>query len=254
MHATKRETEILNTVRLKGSVTTMELAEMLGVTDQTIRRNVIPLVERGLVKKVHGAIVAPDRLLEAPFHRRMLENQDAKQNLATVVAATIADGDSIMLDAGSTTSYVAQALVDKKNLTVITNSAQIASTLAPNPTNKVYFAGSELRSDDSAAFDAQALKTFNQFDVQYAILSATALHAQRGIMVQKAHEAELSRMLISRASHVIVAADSTKFDRKSLISVCEFSDIQTLVSNEAPIGELAEALETNNVFVSTPNT
>lgn len=252
MHATKRETEILNTVRLKGSVTTMELAEMLGVTDQTIRRNVVPLVEKGLVKKVHGAIVAPDRLLEPPFHRRMVENQQAKQDLAAAVGAVIEDGDSIMLDAGSSTSYVARALVSKKNLTIVTNSAQIASTLAPNPTNKVYFAGSELRSDDSAAFDAQALKTFSQFDVQYAIISATALHPTRGVMVQKAHEAELSRLLISRCNHVIVAADHTKFDRKSLISVCDFSEIQSLATDQIPTGDLGKALLDQNISIISP--
>lgn len=249
MHASERETQILNTVRLRGSVTTMELAEMLKVTDQTIRRSVVPLVEKGLVKKVHGAIVAPDRLMEAPFPRRMLENQEEKQRIAAKVANLISDGDSIMLDAGSTTAYIAQALSDKQNLTIITNSAQIASTLAPIPSNRVFMAGMELRSDDAAAFDSKALDVFNQFDVQYAILSVAALHHSRGLMVQQPFEAEISKALISRSDHTIVAADHSKFERRALVEVCPLNGIETLVTNTTPPEDLASALTSSGVEI-----
>ncbi len=249
MHASKRESQILNTVRLRGSVTTGELAEMLNVTDQTIRRSVIPLVEQGLVKKVHGAIVAPDRLLEAPFHRRMHDKQEEKQRIAQKTAELINDGDSIMFDAGSTTTYIAQALQDKHDLTVITNSVQIASILVLNPSNKVFMAGMELRSHDAAAFGTRALKVFNQFDVQYAILSVAALHHERGLMAQTPYEAELLRVLISRADHTIVAADNSKFERKALVETCGFNEIKTLVTNTKPSLELTETLAANNVSV-----
>ncbi len=247
MHATKREAQILNMVRLHGSVTTMDLAEMLDVSDQTIRRSVKPLVKQGLVEKVHGAIVAPDRLLEPPFHRRMLEQQNEKQRIAQKVASLIKDGDSIMLDAGSTTAYIAHALCDKKNLTVVTNSAQIASTLAPITGNRVFMAGSELRNHDVAAFDATALNTFRQFDVQYAILSVAALNHNRGFMVQQQYEAELSRVLIELADQAIVAAYHSKFERKALAQVCAPEQIDILITDQAPLEDLSKALKKWNV-------
>ena len=249
MHASKRESQILNTVRLRGSVTTGELAEMLNVTDQTIRRSVIPLVEQGLVKKVHGAIVSPDRLLEAPFHNRMHHKQEEKQRIAEKTASLINDGASIMFDAGSTTTYIARALHDKHNLTVITNSVQIASILVPNPSNKIFMAGMELRNHDAAAFGTRAVEVFNQFDVQYAILSVAALHHERGLMAQTPYEAELLRVIINRADHIIVAADHSKFDRKSLVETCGFNEINAIVTDKKPSSELTDILSANNVSI-----
>ena len=242
MHASQREKEILNAVRLHGSVTTMELAEQLGVSDQTIRRNVKPLVEQGLVEKVHGAIVAPDRLLEPPIQRRMTEQQDEKLRIARKVVEHIQDGSSLMLDSGSTTTFVAQALYDRNDLSVITNSAQIAVTLASKPGNRVYMAGTELRTHDAAAFGADAIDVFRQFDVQYAILSMAAINHERGFMVQQRFEAEVSECLMERADQVFVVADHSKFERRALVEVSCPEKVAKLVTDSAPPTALADAL------------
>ena len=242
MHASQREKEILNAVRLHGSVTTMELAEQLGVSDQTIRRNVKPLVEQGLVEKVHGAIVAPDRLLEPPIQRRMLEQQEEKIRIAAKVAEQIRDGSSLMLDSGSTTAYVAQALYDRNELSVITNSAQIAMTLASKPGNRVYMAGTELRNHDAAAFGADAINVFRHFDVQYAILSMAAINHERGFMVQQRFEAEVSEQLMDRADQVIVVADHSKFERRALVEVSHPEKVSKLVTDSTPPQALSDSL------------
>ena len=96
---------------------------------------------------MHGAIGLPSVVGEAPFERRMRENADAKRAIARLVAATIHDGDSVMLDTGTTTSFLARELLSHRRLTVVTNSSDIARTLATVNGNKVYMAGGELRSD-----------------------------------------------------------------------------------------------------------
>jgi DeoR family glycerol-3-phosphate regulon repressor len=164
----------------------------------------------------------------------MLEYRDEKQKIALKVVSLVKDGDSLMLDAGSTTAYIAQALCVKKNLTVITNSAQIASILAPITGNRIFMAGSELRSHDTAAFGVNALNVFKQFDVKFAILSVTAIHDQRGFMVQQQFEAELSRMLMERADVSIFAADHSKFGQKALVQVCPPNQVDMLITDASP--------------------
>jgi DeoR family glycerol-3-phosphate regulon repressor len=111
-----------------------------------------PLTENGSVLKIHGAVGLAGQVGEAPFQRRMRENADAKRLIARAMAQMIHDGDSVMLDTGTTTSFVARELLGHRRLTVVTNSSDIARTLATVNGNKVYMAGGELRSDSGAAF------------------------------------------------------------------------------------------------------
>ena len=114
-----------------------------------MRRDVKPLTKDGSVLKMHGAVGLPSVVGEAPFERRMREQADAKRAIARLVAATIGDGESVMLDTGTTTSFLARELLNHRRLTVVTNSSDIARTLATVNGNKVYMAGGELRSDSA---------------------------------------------------------------------------------------------------------
>ena len=106
----KRHGEILRLLGEQGTVTIADLAERLGVSLETVRRDVKPLTDDGIVVKMHGAIGLPSMTAEAPFERRMRENAEAKRTIARMVAATIRDGESIMLDTGTTTSFLAREL------------------------------------------------------------------------------------------------------------------------------------------------
>lgn len=249
MIRTQRQTDILRLVQLQGACSIGELAEKLNVSDETIRRTIRPLVARGLVSKVHGGITLPDGLGEPPFHKRMMENTAAKQRIAERVAATVTDGDTIMLDCGSTTAFVARALSQHGGLTVVTNSAEIARTLATNASNKVFMAGGQLRSDDTAALGAEALAFVRQFRVRHAILSLGGLGADGSLMVYHLAEAEFSRAVIGQAEHVIVAADASKFARPSLVRICGPEKMDMLVTDAPPPPALARALAENDVTV-----
>ncbi|RVD51629.1 DeoR/GlpR transcriptional regulator, partial [Mesorhizobium sp. M8A.F.Ca.ET.023.02.2.1] len=104
----KRHGEILRLLQEEGTVTIASLADRLGVSLETVRRDVKPLTSDGSVLKMHGAIGLPSMIGEAPFERRMREHADAKRSIARAVAATIRDGESIMLDTGTTTSFLAR--------------------------------------------------------------------------------------------------------------------------------------------------
>lgn len=254
MLLSKRHGEILRLLRDEGTITISDLAARLGVSLETVRRDVKPLTREGKVTKVHGAVGLASHFGEAPFERRMRENAAAKRMIARHVAASIRDGDSLMLDTGTTTSFVARELVSHRRLTVVTNSSDIARTLSTINGNRVYMAGGELRGDSGAAFGISAIEFVSRFSVAHAIVSAGAIDAARGVMDYDLEEAEFARMVLSRGSRKLVVTDHTKFGRKGLVTVCDFSGFQALVTDRAPPEELAQALQLAGVRTEIPQT
>ncbi|TIP77896.1 MAG: DeoR/GlpR transcriptional regulator, partial [Mesorhizobium sp.] len=183
------------------------LADRLGVSLETVRRDVKPLTSDGSILKMHGAVGLPSMAGEAPFERRMRENADAKRAIARMVAATIRDGEAIMLDTGTTTSFLARELLGHRRLTVVTNSSDIARTLATVNGNKVYMAGGELRSDSGAAFGVSAIAFVSRFSVSHAVISTGAVDAVTGVMDYDLDEAEFARMVLSRGQRSLVITD-----------------------------------------------
>ena len=192
MRLQKRKDEILKAVQTYGACSIAELAQELEVSDETIRRTIKPLVEQGIVNKVHGGIVLRENLQEPPFQRRMQENLEAKRSIAKLVLNYLQDGDSIMIDTGSTTAYVAHTLRTLSDLFVVTNCTEIGRILAPRRGNQVHITGGELRADDSAAFGASAIAFARQFQVKYAILSIGGINDRGEFMDFHLCEAEFS--------------------------------------------------------------
>lgn len=243
MNYSKRHGEILKLIQDEGTITIARLADRLGVSLETVRRDVKPLAKDGSVLKMHGAIGLPSVVGEAPFERRMRENASAKRIIARHVAKTIHDGDSIMMDTGTTTSYLARDLLGHRRLTVVTNSADIARTLATVNGNKVYMAGGELRSDNGAAFGVSAIEFVSRFSVTHAVISVGAVDPLDGIMDYDLEEAEFARMVLSRGQRAVAVTDHSKFGKRGLVQVCGFADIGELVTDSAPPGDIATALE-----------
>jgi len=238
----KRHGEILRLLEESGTITTAGLAHRLGVSQETVRRDIRPLSATGMVVKLHGAISLPSMIGEAPFERRLRENADAKRAIARLVAQSIRDGDSVMLDTGTTTSYLARELRLRRRLTVVTNSSDIARTLATVNGNRVHMAGGELRSDSGAAFGVTAIEFISRFNVDHAVISAGAVDAATGIWDHDLAEAEFARVLLGRGQRSIVVTDHTKFGRRGLVRVCGFDAVSELATDRPPPPDLAAAL------------
>src|SRR3546814_14145620 len=125
----------------------------------------------------------------------------------------IKNGDSLILDIGSTTAYVARALRGHHELFVVTNSVAVAQMLATRNNNRVFMAGGELRAHDAGAFGREAVGFVRQFSVQYAILSAAAIDAETGFMLFDLQEPEFPREIIRPAERSIVPAAANNFAR-----------------------------------------
>ncbi len=207
----KYESQLLQTVDMRGTVSVLELSRILGVSDQTVRRICRPLVERGDLRKVHGALVSNRSALDPPFLSRMNLNREAKVTIARIVAAIIQDGDSVAIDTGSTSAFVAQALRNRKQLSVVTNSAFVASTLAMIPGNNVSMAGTQLRDHDGAAFDRSAFDVIERMRVDYVVLSASMVEPDKGFLVHEQCEVDIAHAMLENASRAIMAVDHSKF-------------------------------------------
>jgi len=251
MAVTNRSAEILKLVRLHGSCRISDLAHDLQVSDETIRRNIRPLVDKGMVLKVHGGIMLPDRMGEPPFQNRMQENRETKQALARLAAEQIYDDDSIILDGGATTVHVALALTGHRDLQVVTNSTDIARTLSPRDSNRVYMAGGELRADDGAAYGMHACEFVRRFHARHAVLSIAAVNSW-GLMNQHPFESEFAQAAMAQAERVIVVTDHTKFGRDGFVKVCELKDIDMLVTDAEPPASLARQLAAADIEILVP--
>jgi DeoR family glycerol-3-phosphate regulon repressor len=246
----QRERAILQLLQETGSARIDALALRLGVTDETIRRNLQRLQAQGMVTRVHGGVHLKDWGPEPSFAQRMVQNPGAKRRIADGVARVLPDGASLFLDVGSTTAYVAQALRARRELLVVTNSLAVAQALTGVNGNQVFMAGGELRSHDGGAFGAEALAFVQQFRVTYAVLSVAAIAAPAGFLLQDLREAEFSRALIDRAEETIVAADASKFGRSAPIAIAPPSRFGHLVTDAAPDVALAGFLAANGTRIT----
>ena len=164
----------------------------------------------------------------------MRENADEKRAIASQTAEMIADGDSVMLDTGTTTSILARELLQKKGLTIVTNSSDIARTLATVNGNTVYMAGGELRGDNGAAFGPAAIEFISHFSVRHAIISISAVDPENGLMDHQLAEAEFARKVLNCGQQRTVVTDHTKFSRSALVKVCGFEEFDLMITDKTP--------------------
>ncbi len=184
---------------------------------------------------------------EASFEQRMTDNANAKELIARAAASHVQDGETLSFDTGTTTAYVARMLAVRRGLTVITNSLDIARTMAGN--NQVFMAGGEMHVELGATLGPATAEFVSQFRVRTAFLSAGAIDAEDGLMDFELAEAQFSRALIEAAERVIVVADHSKFGKRALVRACELNRIDMLITEAPPPPALAEKLDEAGVVV-----
>ena len=246
----QRAREILDMLNESGSARIQDIALRLNVTQETIRRNLSVLEHQGLVSKVHGGVSLKNWGLEPSFEQRFVQNQPTKRRIAQAVAGLIHDGASLIMDVGSTTAYVAQALRAKRDLLVVTNSLPVAQALAGQNGNRVFMAGGELRAHDGGAFGPDARAFVRQFRVRHAILSVAGVDAQAGFLLQDLPEAEFSRTIIACAEEAIIAADASKFGKTAPIKIAEPEAFHRLVTDAPPPPDISDMLAEAGISVT----
>lgn len=218
-------------VRSKGFASLPELADQLQVSESTIRRDLDYLEDVGTAKRTHGGVFYTGPSPKLPhFDERQPAQWDKKKVIAEVAAKLIEDGDTVLLDGGSTTYEVARLLVGR-SLQIVTNSLPVANLFASNANNDLVLVGGYVYPRTGVALGPYANAMLAQLTVRRTILSVSGIN-ERGFFNNNLLLVETERAMMHAADEVIVVADSTKFGRQSLAHLCPLSDVQHLIVDQ----------------------
>lgn len=226
--------DILEIARVEGRVSVENLAERLGVTVQTIRRDLAVLAEAGTLERVHGGAILRSGTRNIAYRERRALNAEAKRAIARACARRIPDGASIFLAIGSTAEAVATELATRHDLLVVTNNMNVATILDGGGVERVVLTGGALRRGDGGLIGPLAIQTIRQFRFDIAILGCSALDASGDILDYDIQEVGTSQAILDQARATWLVADRTKFDRAAPASIGSLARIEYLVTDQPP--------------------
>lgn len=244
MSANPRLDLLVDEVRRHGSVSVEALSDTLGVTLQTVRRDIKLLAEQGLLSRYHGGVRLPSSTTEnIAYLQRQLLNEDAKRAIAREVAKAVPDGCSLILNIGTTTEAIARELVRHRGLRVITNNLNVAAILADSADCEVLVAGGVVRSRDHGIVGETTVDFIRQFRVDLAVIGISGIEQDGTLRDYDLREVKVAQTIIAQSREVWLAADHSKFDRRAMIELARLDQIDVLYTNAAPPPPYATLLQ-----------
>lgn len=228
----EREQRIISFLQTNKQATVRTLATEFNVHAATIRRDLHKLEQFNQIKRTHGGVVLNNTEVwdELNFDDRETTFYYEKKGIGHKAAEFVTDNDTLIIDSGSTTLHFAHALKSKNNLTIITNDIYIASLLKSSG-HHIIVTGGALHPDNYVLNGALTLSTLRSFNPLKLFLATPAIDAHKGITHYNDTLAATKRQMVAQAKAVYVLADSSKFDKVSLYSVCTPQDITTLITD-----------------------
>ncbi|MEH6444345.1 MAG: DeoR/GlpR family DNA-binding transcription regulator [Oceanospirillaceae bacterium] len=242
--AKQRQSQILDIIVEKGQETVENFARNFKVSPETIRRDLCNLADAGVLRKIYGGAKRVPQHAESSFAERMFDSVDAKKIIARKLANIIEPGSTVFLDTGSTTLICAHKLLEVERLTVITNSLHIAQVLGQSTNDSVvYLLGGKYAQDNHETTGPVTIEQINGFQVDYAVLCATAIDVDVGVTDANCDEAQIAIAMINCANKIIIVADSSKLNCKAAYRVCKLDQLHAFVCDEIPAARFISALD-----------
>ncbi|NBX29724.1 DeoR/GlpR transcriptional regulator [bacterium] len=227
----ERRSRLLDLIRIRGFAALDELVRELGVSESTVRRDLDALEEQGSAKRTHGGVLYAGGMPRlAEFDERQPANWAAKRAIAVKAAEVIGDGETVLLDGGTTTYEVARLLVGR-SLQVVTNSLPVANLFASEARTDLVLLGGYVSPRTGVCLGPYANELLGRLHVTTTILSAAGI-ADEGLFNAHLLLAETEQAMLKAAGRVIVVADSSKFGQKSLTLVSGLDKINVFVSDD----------------------
>ncbi len=250
MYAEERQREILQLARANGRVDVTALAEGFTVTAETIRRDLTTLERAGVLRRVHGGAIPVERIgFEPALAARDAVLTVEKERIAKMALAEVPEDGAIILDAGTTTARLAQALPGDRELTVVVNSPVLATTLGTRSNLNVLLLGGRIRGKTLAAVDDWALRPLADLYVDVAFLGTNGCSVERGLTTPDPAEAAVKRAMIAAARRSVLLADHTKIGNDYFARFGSVTDLDLLITDTGLNDDLAEDLEAVGVRV-----
>ncbi|MCI4656750.1 DeoR/GlpR transcriptional regulator [Cryobacterium algoricola] len=223
---------VLSLLHERTSMSQSALAEALGISAATLRRDLADLDEQGLLVRTHGGARALDARSEIPVRLRNTQFREAKQLIARRAVDMIPAGPyAVALSGGTTTAEVARALSNRSGLTIVTNSLTIAMECAARPRLKVIMTGGVVRQSSFEAVGSLSENTFKAINVGTAILGTDGISVSGGVTTHDETEARTNHAMVANAQRVIVVADGSKVGQVTLAKMADLSEIDDFVTD-----------------------
>ena len=230
----ERREQIIELVRENGKIKVAELSAKYGISEVSVRKDLEILEAEGHLSRVHGGAVGLNKLyVNMDLSERFRTNAVAKKRLADHIATLIEDNDTLMMNAGTTLTYVLRAIRDKKNISIVTNSVQNATEAALYSSFNVILLGGELDSKYQFTFGDDALRQLDNYHATKCILSVDGISASSGLTLYYSNEAALAKKMIECSSELIVAADSSKLGKNVFAKIADASKADVLVTTKS---------------------
>jgi DeoR/GlpR family transcriptional regulator of sugar metabolism len=246
MNKAQRQAHIASAVQAAGRVRVPELSASLGVSEMTVRRDLEEMESAGLLLRVHGGATSTiSRSFEPGFAARSLRQTEAKQRIGRRTASLIRDGETLIIDAGTTTIHVAEALPSDIRVRAMALSLRVADILADMPNVTLMIPGGVVRPQERSFVGGMTVSTFEQLAFDTVILTVGGVDATEGVTEYEFDDSETKRAAVRSARRRIVVADGSKLGAVAFVRVCPIDSIDVIVTDggapQAQVDSLRDA-------------
>jgi DeoR family transcriptional regulator of aga operon len=243
MMAEERRRQILQIVQNSRRAKVNELASRFNISAVTIRNDLNELHQRGLVVRSHGGAVLPGAILrESPVHERLKTFSTEKRRIGAMAASLINDGETIILDSGTTTLEIARQIKKKQGVQIITNGVNIAAELLDARDVKTFIIGGTVRGESASISGRFSEEMFAQFSADKLFLSGAGCDPDFGVSGANLEETMMNRAMLRISREIILVADASKFSKRSMSRIAAYSEIDTVISDTSLDAKMQEKL------------
>lgn len=248
MNSIDRKQKILAELKVNGNVGIPDLSKLFGVSDMTIRRDLVKLSEQGLVTLERGgAVLNSGSLFEYTIPLKQKEHMAEKALIAEKSMEYVREGNSIYLDAGTTAAEIAKRLRSQRNIIVITHSLLAANFLSGSPEIKIIMCPGEYRERSMAFMGPLTTEFISKFKIDTFFLGTEGIDLKNGLTLPDIADGSIKWELVKNAEKVICVADHSKFDKSFLYKVCPLNDIDMIITDDSLPGNTAEQYQQQDI-------
>jgi len=243
MMAEERRMQILQIVRSEGRAKVNELVQRFNTSAVTIRSDLNELHQRGVIQRSHGGAVIQDTIFrESPVQERVNNQSKEKQRIGALAATLVQEGETIILDSGTTTLEIARHLHNIRHLQVLTNGLNIAVELLGSRTIQTIIMGGSVRNDSASVVGRATEDMLEQFSADKLFLCGAGCDPDFGVSGTNLDETMANRAMLRAAREIIVVADSSKFSKRSMSLIASFSEVDLVISDAGLPAELQDRI------------
>lgn len=241
------------------TATLEELCEKFDISKNTIRRDINELVSRGNIEKVYGGVTVAEKKAGEyasliSYSERNIKNHEIKDRIARLAASYIGSGDSVFIDTGTTTINIIDYIADKENVTIITNSIEVAHKALSYPALRLIVLPGVLNHKTASLVGSSCIESLRKFNIKKAFMACTCISLTNGVSNATHEEYEVKKAALLNSGEHYLLADHSKFNQTSLCTFGELSDFHYILTDVVPSGDYLETFKKYGIHLEvTPD-